>query len=132
MGLDQWLFKRVPEGDEFDEDGNLICNNDEVIIYWRKCNQIHGWFDRLFGGIDNCENYPVTIEQLEKLREDCQEVLKNHTTAETIMPVMYGMLFGEYDYDKWYFNQLECTIKDLDEFLEKDHTNEEFYYHAWW
>ena len=66
MGLDQWVFRKVPEDEhEYDDEGNIVCNRDEAVIYWRKYNQIHGWFDRLVGGVENCEDYPVTIEQLQ-------------------------------------------------------------------
>lgn len=43
--------------------------------YWRKANAIHKWFvDNVQDGIDNCEYYEVTKEQLEELLEVCIKV----------------------------------------------------------
>lgn len=136
MGLDQWIFKRVPENDEYDEEGNIIYD-DESVLYWRKCNQIHQWFDNLVGGVENCGNYPVTIDDLKQLRNDCQRVLDNHALAEEVLPVMSGFYFGSYEYDEWYFMDLKNTVDDLNKFLDLNEpldnsTKDEYYYHAWW
>lgn len=131
MGLDQWIFRKENE-DVYDNEGNIIECHDTEMIYWRKCNQIHGWFDRLNNGVENCGDYPVTIEQLTELRDTCQKVIDNHELAGKLLPHMRGCFFGAYDYDKYYYKELEHTIKDINEFLDDDHTGEEFYYHAWW
>jgi hypothetical protein len=45
-------------------------------IYWRKANQIHNWFvQNVQGGIDNCESYHVSREQLTELAALCRDVL---------------------------------------------------------
>ncbi|MGI1661367.1 hypothetical protein ACRDNQ_03915 [Palleronia sp. KMU-117] len=47
----------------------------EVIGYWRKANQIHGWFVRnAQGGKDDCREYPVSRDQLRELLKVVQEV----------------------------------------------------------
>jgi hypothetical protein len=49
---------------------------DVCVGYWRKANQIHGWFvDHVQGGEDRCQSTPVTRAQLEELRNECQYVL---------------------------------------------------------
>lgn len=46
------------------------------IAYWRKANAIHKWFvDNVQNGEDNCDYYLVSKEQIEELRDLCQEVL---------------------------------------------------------
>ena len=62
MGLDMFLYKV----------------KREEVAYWRKANAIHGWFERKYGGIENCADYPVTKEDLEELRSLCE-----HVFAET-------------------------------------------------
>lgn len=58
MGLDMYLSKKIYVG------------------YWRKANQIHKWFvENVQDGEDDCKEYYVSREQLEKLREDCQTVI---------------------------------------------------------
>lgn len=46
------------------------------IGYWRKANQIHNWFVKnVQNGVDNCEYYIVSKEQLGDLLSTCQKVL---------------------------------------------------------
>ena len=45
------------------------------IGYWRKANAIHRWFvENIQNGIDNCEYYEVSKEQLEELLDVCIKV----------------------------------------------------------
>ena len=117
MGLDQWLIK-----------------NGDVAITWRKCNQIQKYFDTICGGVDNLEEYPVTIQDLKHLRETCKKVVDAHNekTSRKLLPHMMGCFFGDYSYDKYYYEQLEWTIDQLD-YLIKNHTDEDYYsYESWW
>jgi len=44
--------------------------------YWRKANAIHQWFvDNVQDGNDNCDSYYVSREQLELLKDKCEQVL---------------------------------------------------------
>ena len=46
--------------------------------YWRKANQIHAWFvDNVQDGIDDCREYEISKENLEKLLETCKTVKDN-------------------------------------------------------
>lgn len=62
-----------------------------TIAYWRKANQIHGWFVReVQNGVDDCGSYYVSREKLIELRELCLRVLgstelvASHVYAGTI------------------------------------------------
>ena len=80
--------------------------------YWRKSNQIHNWFvANVQEGKDECQDSYVSREQLKELREVCQKVLDNNKLAEQLLPTKEGFFFGGKDYDQWYFNDLEETIK---------------------
>lgn len=47
----------------------------EEVGYWRKANAIHKWFvDNVQDGVDNCEYYEVTKEQLEELLDICKTI----------------------------------------------------------
>ena len=100
--------------------------------YWRKSNQIHKWFvDNVQGGTDDCGNYYVSRDQLKELREVCQKVLDNHALAEQLLPVSEGFFFGSNNYDQWYFNDLEDTIKIIDDALAMP-DGWDFEYHSSW
>jgi hypothetical protein len=86
--------------------------------YWRKSNQIHNWFvANVQEGKDECQDSYVSREQLKELREVCQKVLDNNELAEQLLPTKEGFFFGGKDYDQWYFNDLEETIKIIDNAL---------------
>ncbi len=45
MGLDMEVYKK-----------NRKTGDSESLIYWRKVNQIHGWFvDMFMNGVDECQ-----------------------------------------------------------------------------
>ena len=117
MGLDQWLSK----------------NGDEV-IYWRKANQIHKYFDTLCDGVENLETYEVTIIDLKNLRNLCKKVVDAHNekTSRKLLPRMMGCFFGDYNYDTIYYKELERTIGQLDYLIEIHNENDYYDYKAWW
>lgn len=50
----------------------------ETVADWRKANHIHKWFvDNVQDGVDDCEIYEVTKEQLEELLDVCRKVINN-------------------------------------------------------
>lgn len=69
------------------------------VAYWRKANAIHGWFVReVQDGQDDCDRYYVSMEQLQQLRDLCQDVADNVVTTEAQIVVgakMY-MKSGEF------------------------------------
>lgn len=133
MGLENYIFKKVPEGEHvYDDEGNMVECHDEVVIYWWKCNEVHGYFERLFGELENCADYPVTVDQLKELRDTCQKVLDNHNLAEELLPTYGGVFFGTYDYDERYFSRVAETVSKLDGLFENSGDDDEYYFYAWW
>jgi hypothetical protein len=51
------------------------------------------------------------------LREVCQKILDNNELAEKLLPTASGFFFGGTEYDQWYFNDIEETIKIIDNAL---------------
>ena len=80
--------------------------------YWRKANQIHKWFvDNVQEGNDDCKDYPVSREDLEKLLDACEKVKEDNKRASELLPVVGGFFFGSAVYDRYYFEQVGETIK---------------------
>ena len=108
--------------------------NGEELIDWRKANHIHKWFvDNVQNGNDDCDNYPVSIEQLQKLLDVINEILGitikekivhslkdgfDKEKAEELLPTQSGFFFGSTDYDEYYLEDLKRTQKVLKTFLE--------------
>jgi hypothetical protein len=138
MGLDMYLVgKRYLSG--FDKDDQKISGDiskmfpelknipnrfgsaspvkqvEVEVGYWRKANAVHDWFVKnVQDGEDDCGYYHVSREQLEHLRDTCQQVLAERERAHELLPTTQGFFFGGTDYDEWYFNGLESTIEIVD------------------
>lgn len=141
MGLDMYLLKRRKDSEgHLDKQGHTRFTWDEV-GYWRKANQVHKWFlDHC--GLDedfNCENAPLFKADLENLIDDCQYVLEHRhdensdEIAEEFMPTQCGFFFGDYEYDDYYYHDLEDTIDIATKVInETDWENEIVCYSCWW
>lgn len=61
----------------YTQKGKLIFFNSiwAEVGYWRKSNQIHNWFVKnVQNGVDDCECYEVTEDDLQKLLMTCKKV----------------------------------------------------------
>ena len=100
--------------------------------YWCKSNQIHKWFvDNVQDGNDNCGEYYVSLDDIEKLVLACDTAWVNKDTS--ILPPESGFFFGSTDTDEWYWEQIRTTSKRLREILE-DPTLQDaslFYQSSW-
>lgn len=86
--------------------------------YWRKANAIHNWFVKnVQNGVDNCEAYNVERDQLVELRNTCQQILKDHSLAEKLLPPVGGFFFGSTEIDEGYFEDLTHTHEQLTRLL---------------
>ena len=140
----------------------------EEIMYWRKANQIHGWF------VNNCHEltqdvlYSVHYEQLKELYDTCKNVLDILTKSPKkkvevvagwkngeeyteeievsdlskadeeyimdLLPPTQGFFFGSYEIGNWYKEQIEETVKMLEEEINSgtDEYGSEYEYYASW
>ena len=123
MGLDMYLTAKRYIYD-FDDEGtalrdalkDLSVNGMEVkelsyrAGYWRKANHIHKWFvDNVQGGVDNCGEYLVSVEDLQKLLALVNEVLTHTNKADKLLPTTNGFFFGSDLYDEGYYDDLIHT-----------------------
>lgn len=109
-----------------------ICYVEEQMGYWRKANAIHAWFVRnVQDGKDECQESYVEPKQLQALLELCEECLKDKSQARHKLPTQSGFFFGSTEYDEWYFQDLEHTVKILKACLEEPSCGD-FYYRASW
>ena len=142
MGLDMYLTKKTYVGNQYrkpnemvkvimpesQEDAifpikqpiknNRICEISERVGYWRKANQIHKWFtDNVQKGDDDCGEYEVSWDELMILLNDCKKVIENKELAKDILPVQSGFFFGSTEYGEYYFQQINDTIKIIEDLI---------------
>ena len=87
--------------------------------YWRKANQIHGWFVRnVQDDTDDCGSYEVGRDDLQALVDVCRKVLANRKLAAKLLPPAEGFFFGRYEYDDSYFADVQDTADKLAALLE--------------
>lgn len=106
----------------------------DQVGYWRKANQIHRWFvENVQGGVDDCNPYPVSKDQLEDLRSVVTRVLEDNSLAPFLLPSQDGFFFGSLEYDDYYYEQLHYTLETLNKaFKETDFEREVIFYLASW
>ena len=100
--------------------------------YWRKCNQIHGWFvDNVQRGEDNCGEYYVSHEKLKSLLDLVNEALSKRDP--NLLKPREGFFFGHYEIDEYYWNDLKYTKAQLERVLSLPNLSElSFYYTSSW
>jgi hypothetical protein len=152
MGLDQYLTAKKflftnwenPEKDiELTKKANKLFNVKSDIGrvkeicwevgYWRKANHIHKWFvDNVQDGQDDCKEYYIDKEQLRKLLSIVNEVLKDNSKAEELLPTTDGFFFGDTAYDEYYFKDLKYTKELIEKILNCNGESIEYYYSSSW
>ena len=118
---------------EYDSEDNDYCCFKEV-AYWRKANAIHSWFvDNVQNGTDDCHIHnECTQEILEELLNLCKKVRHSPVPYE-LLPTKHGFFFGDTEYEEWYFNWIDETIKMLEKILkETDFKTYAIYYESSW
>jgi hypothetical protein len=91
-------------------------------IYWRKANQIHGWFVETCGdGVDECQRIPVSRDRLVELHSICSQLIDTRSTelAQELLPPTPGFFFGAYEIDEYYWRDIEETHEQLTELLDE-------------
>lgn len=112
------IAEQFPELAAFGSDEPVVNEVSAELGYWRKANHIHRWFvENVQDGEDNCQSYHVSREDLEKLKVVCERVLGFKHLAETQLPTGSGFFFGNTDYDEYYYESVEETIKIIDRCL---------------
>ena len=72
----------------------------EDVMYWRKANHIHNWFvSNCQGGVDECQEARVSLDQLKELSELCKKVVDKKDPS--LMETVQGFFFGSTDYDQY-------------------------------
>lgn len=110
MGLDMYLQAGIYTSEYINKNLNLelrkfapfLCENlgsielKAGIGYWRKANQIHGWFvENIQNGEDNCQKYEVSRKQLRKLKDICEKILKGPKLIDGMVINGYTLKNGD-------------------------------------
>lgn len=158
MGLDMYLRRKVYIGANYEHNDikgeitltrqgkpvkiifDKVTEITENCGYWRKANQIHNWFvQNVQKGEDDCGEYYVSKDNLNELLDVCMKIKGNPTLASELLPTTQGFFFGSEDYDEWYWQDIDNTIKIINDILEdteevngKTFSRGDIYYQSSW
>ena len=116
----------------------------EEVGYWRKANHIHNWFvQNCQNGVDECQEAFVDPSKMLELLDICIQIRdadNKVATAEELLPPQSGFFFGGTDIDEYYMEDINATIKIMEDELAliKKHERDEnitladYYYHSSW
>lgn len=101
--------------------------------YWRKANAIHAWFVKhCQAGVDDCNSYSVSRENLIDLKDSCTAVLADNSKANSLLPPQAGFFFGSTEINDYYLDDLKLTVKIIDRCLRERLSNWNFSYNSSW
>lgn len=149
MGLDMYLTAEKYIHGALDEEPNELTRAVNTVFDtrgyqaksvrvwatdWRKANQIHNWFvNQIQDGEDDCKEYYVSKESMQRLVDLCKKVLADRSKAEKLLPSQEGFFFGSTKYDEYYFEDLQDTIDKLTPFItDPNWESWDFYYQSSW
>jgi hypothetical protein len=103
------------------------------VAYWRKANAIHQWFvNNCQDGNDDCRPAYVSREKLAELLDLAKQVKADPTLAEELLPTTSGFFFGSTEYGEYYMQDIEETIKQLEQVLASTADDWQFQYQSSW
>lgn len=142
MKEEQKHFITIMKGSELRTDikPDRISHITEELMYWRKFNALHDWvINKCANGVDECQKIYIDLDQLKELYSTLVMVQEDHDKAPTLLPTKSGFFFGGTDYDEYYFQEVDRSIKALENIIIEEDTNRtknkryaDFYYQASW
>lgn len=162
MGLDMSLYREVQMKGKMeitDKKLDEVLGGEKMrpsvkheVCYWRKFNALHKYFNEHFNeqDNDNCVDMYMGIEDIKELLELVKKIrgavkmdgdnIANPEVCEEL-PTEEGFFFGSTDYDKYYVEQLDSTIKQLSKVIDEHEKlikagvaeyDIDYYYRAWY
>lgn len=96
--------------------------NAEEVMYWRKFNALHLWVENVaFDGMEsNCDEIPLSLEQLAGLKVTCERILADPSIALENLPTGGRFFFGSTLYDAFYMQDVHTTLMTLTKLLAEE------------
>lgn len=126
MGLDQRIL--------INKKGFDIQKEEHIKeYYFRKVNCLHGYFDRKYN-IDNFEYQKIDMEDIKYLNQITEQILKTKDIdyAKENLPTYEGFFFGSYDYDEYYFMDIQEVNDVTNEIMNMNIDDYELFYWHWY
>lgn len=86
---------------------------EEYNAYFRKVNFLFYYFDRTLGKMYDSAYAFVDVDDVDDIIDRCEQVLKDHSLAHSLLPTQDGFFFGSTDYDNWYFSDVKDCLRQM-------------------
>lgn len=126
--IHKWFVDNVQNGE--DDCKSYYVGREQLKELRDLCKKVLESTELVPGEIHNGTIYNAE-HPLGEMQIEPGKVLKNPAVAQELLPPQEGFFFGGYDYDEWYWEWLEETVKIIDRVLRMD-KNWEFEYRSSW
>lgn len=123
--IHKWIYDNCAKEEQQDY--------EEIEVSKEKVEELINVCSLVLKDLKTCEKGTTKICTGWSNGEDVYETIEIYKSkvAEELLPTQSGFFFGGTEYDEWYKEDLEDTIKQLEQVLrETDFENEELYYYA--
>ena len=80
--------------------------------YFRKVNFLFKYYEDRGKMYDQCYAF-TDVDDIDDIIDKCEQVLKDHSLAHSLLPTQSGFFFGSTDYDDWYFSDVKDCLKQM-------------------
>jgi hypothetical protein len=80
--------------------------------YFRKVNFLFKYYEDRGKMYDQCYAF-TDVDDIDDIIDKCEQVLKDHSLAHSLLPTQDGFFFGSTDYDDWYFSDVKDCLKQM-------------------
>lgn len=112
---------------------NFVSKETQYQIgYWRKFNALHNYIVKNFAdGVDKCQQIYLSTKDLEQILNNLKNTKNNKPKAKELLPTQDGFFFGSTQYDEWYWNDVEYSIRLFEEVLKLPEGITIYYQASW-
>lgn len=125
--IHKWFVDNVQKGT--DDCGDYYVSIEQLTKLLDLCRKVKATSKLVDGAVTNGKTLlngvwmPIVEEGME---------IVNPEVAEQLLPTGSGFFFGSTDYDQYYMDDINSTIKIIEAIISENDTNADYYYHSSW
>lgn len=131
--IHKWFVDNIQEGN--DDCKSYYVGGDQLQELLKLCKQIKAECKLINGKINNGYSFKKGKDGEMKKVNNTQKgklLSREHAKlAHELLPTQSGFFYGSTDYDQYYINDIEYTIKQLTAIIKED-PNGDYYYQSSW
>jgi hypothetical protein len=125
--IHKWFVDNVQDGK--DDCGTYYVSKEKLIELLELCKKVRNSSVMIEGEVQN--GYQGTKEGMKPIMEPGKYIV-NPEIAEELLPTQEGFFFGMTNYDQYYMEDIEYTIKVLEKELGTGTDEGDYYYNSSW